>query len=61
MSRSDSEIRAEVKRLEDGVAFAENAAKEFEDDPGMHHTFIVLRAKYNLKIKTLKWVLNEDS
>ena len=59
MYRSESEIRTEIKRLEDGIKFAESAIIEFEDDPHSCHTFIVTKAKYNMKIRTLKWVLND--
>lgn len=60
MVRSETEIRVEIARLEDGVEFANNAIKEFEsDDPQTCHSFIILRQKYKGKIKTLKWVLNE--
>lgn len=60
MLRSEIEIKAERDRLKDGILFADKAIIEFEDDPQLCHNFIVLKAKYNMKLKTIKWVLNES-
>jgi len=60
MLKSAQQIRAEIKRLESGIKFANSAIIEFEDDPHSCHTFIVSISKYQMKIRTLKWVLNES-
>lgn len=60
MIKTEKEIRKEIARLDNGVKFSEEALVDFEEDSSVCHNFLIARSKYMMKIKVLKWVLNES-
>lgn len=61
MVKLEYEIRSEVSRLEKAIKFCDEAIIDFADDASVLHNFLVARSKYNHRLDTLKWVLNEKS